>query len=54
MRFAFLLLALTLASASAQRGAPRLPPGVDLKRDLPYAGTDNPRQTLHLLSLIHI
>ena len=49
---AAILLALASATppASAQARREVVPgPGVELQRDVPYAATDNPRQTLHLL-----
>ncbi len=43
------LLAPLLASAQNNRNQPALPDSVELIADLPYAGTDNPRQMLDLL-----
>ncbi len=42
------LLLASLCVASAQRAQP-VPDGVELRRDIPYAGTENPRQKLDLL-----
>lgn len=39
----------TVVLVFAQQGPPRLPDGVRGEFDIPYAGTDNPRQTLDLL-----
>lgn len=46
-----LFLSLAILPAHAQKGAPqtpRIPEGIDARRDIPYADTDNPRQRLDL------
>ncbi|MDQ3622335.1 MAG: alpha/beta hydrolase [Verrucomicrobiota bacterium] len=56
MNLRLLVLALIAATAAAQQPAapragqrtPPVPASVEAKKDLPYAGTDNPRQTLDL------
>jgi acetyl esterase/lipase len=49
MKLLALLLLASIAAAPAQNRNPRHLEGIDLKRDLAYAGTDNPRQKLDLL-----